>query len=833
MKKTYQITGMSCASCVAKIEKAVENVPGVEKANLNFATGQLTIEMHHEVPFEMIVKTVEGVGPYGIFKGTSGSEIQSSSLEKAEFEVLGMGSDHCAGVVKKGLLDTKGVREAETNFANKRASVVYDRALISPEALKKVIDALGYEAILQTTGAFTGEDSHKAAMEAHLLKLKHRMIFAIALALPTTLLSMGEFIPRVGMHMQTYLSVQWNFILQFLLATPVILWSGAQFFRGAWATLKHKTTDMNTLIAVGTGSAWVVSTVATFYPQFFLSSGMEPKTYFEVGAIIVALILVGRYLEEKAKAGTSEALKKLIGLQAKEAFVLRNGQEIRVPISDVRMGDLVVVKPGTKIPVDGIITEGHSTIDESMLTGESMPVGKKVGDEVFGSTMNKTGAFTFKATKVGQDTILAHIIKMVEEAQGSKAPIQKLADYISSIFVPAVVIIAFITFFVWLFFGPAPAFTLALINFISVLIIACPCALGLATPTAIMVGTGKGAENGILIKNAESLEILHKVNAIVFDKTGTLTEGKPKVTGVYPAKNVTEKELLDIAYALEQKSEHPLALAVMEHFSEKGGNGKNDVLKITDFKAIEGKGVEAKSEGLNLYLGSRRYMEGLGISTAGLKEMIQKLESEGNTVVHIAKDNRYLGCLAIADTLKENAPEVVAALHKMGIIVAMITGDNGKTAHAIAAKAGIDRVLAEVLPGDKANQIKKLQAEGYVVAMAGDGINDAPALAQAHVGISMATGTDIAIESSGVTLLKGDIGRVLKAITLSKATLRAIKQNLFWAFVYNALGIPVAAGILYPFLGILLSPIIASAAMAFSSISVVLNSLRLKKIKFV
>ncbi len=833
MHQTYHVTGMSCSSCVAKIEKSVRNIPGVTLANLNFATGTLRVETNHDIPFETIVKAVQAVGPYGIFKGTSSVET-ASSLQKTEFEVLGMGSDHCAGVVKKGLLDTKGVKEAETNFANKRAVVTYDRALTSSEALKKVIDALGYEAIMQTTEGFTSEDSHKAAMVAHLRKLKNRMVFAILCAIPTVLLAMSEFLPQVEMHhrlagQEAYLFTEWNFLFQFLFATPVIFWSGAPFFRGAWAALKHKTTDMNTLIAVGTGSAWVVSAVATFYPRFFFASGMEPRTYYEVGAIIIALILVGRYLEEKAKAGTSEALKKLIGLQAKEATVVRNGKEIRVAISEVRVGELILVKPGEKIPVDGIIVEGHSTLDESMLTGESMPVTKKKGENVFGATINKTGAFTFKATKVGKDTILAHIIIMVEEAQGSKAPIQKLADYISSLFVPAVVILAFITFFVWFFFGPSPSFSLALINFISVLIIACPCALGLATPTAIMVGTGKGAENGILIKNAESLEVLHKVNAIVFDKTGTLTEGKPKVTGVYPVKNVTEKELLTVAYALEKKSEHPLALAVMEYMSQKKGEAE----KVSDFKAIEGKGVTAHAGKTTLYLGSQRYIEELHIATSSLQTTTLKLETEGNTVAHVAKGTAYLGCIAIADTLKHNAPAVIAALHKMGIVVVMITGDNEKTARSIAAKAGIDRVLAQVLPGDKANQIKKLQKEGYTVAMAGDGINDAPALAQAHVGIAMATGTDIAIESAGITLLQGDIERVLRAITLSKATLRAIKQNLFWAFIYNLLGIPVAAGILYPFFGILLSPILASAAMAFSSVSVVLNSLRLKKIKFI
>lgn len=823
MKETYYITGMSCVSCAAKIEKALSDIDGITNAVVNFAASKVTVEFaEQKVDFGALQKAVSSLGNYALEQE---AEVGKQKVQKIEFEVIGMGSDHCAGVVKKGLLDTSGVISAETNFANKKAEVEFDSSVVNVEALKKVIDELGYEGIIKDKESV---DTHREAMKVHLKKLKNRMIFAIVFSLPPLVLAMAHFIPAFGNAINDVLPMRANFIIQFLFATPVIFWSGSGFFKGAFSALKHKTSDMNTLVAVGTGSAWIVSTFATFYPKFFINSDMQPEVYFEVGAIIIALILLGRYLEEKAKAGTSEAIKKLIGMQAKQALLLRDGKEVLVDISEVKEGDIIIVKPGEKIPVDGVIVEGHSSVDESMLTGESMPVSKKMDDKVYGATINKTGSFNFRALKVGKDTMLAQIIKMVEEAQGSKAPIQKLADYISSIFVPIVVLIAIITFIVWMIFGPTPAFNFALVNFVAVLIIACPCALGLATPTAIMVGTGKGAENGILIKNAESLEILHKVDSIIFDKTGTLTEGKPIVTSVSTASGITKNELLGIAYGLEQKSEHSLALAIVEEAKKEN----LQPAQIEGFNAIEGKGVTALLNGKTLYLGSRRLMEEQKIDFNAMVNDMGKLEDEGNTVVHIARDNQYLGMIAIADTLKENAVEVIRSLHELGLEVAMLTGDNKKTAEAIAKKAGIDRVFAEVLPGDKVAKVKELQAEGKTVAMTGDGINDAPSLAQAHVGIAMGTGTDVAIESAGVTLLKGDLRKVLTAIKLSKATMRTIKQNLFWAFIYNSLGIPIAAGVLYPFFGLLLSPIFASAAMAFSSISVVTNSLRLKKAKF-
>lgn len=823
MKRTYTIIGMSCASCAVKIEKYLKNMKAVSEAVVNFAANKLTIEFDEaKLSFEEIQSAMKKIGDYDIEEKSQ----TNNKNKKVVFQVLGMGSDHCAGVVKKGLLNTRGVISAETNFANKKAEVSFDETIVKASELGKMIDSLGYEAHLQEEGVI---NQHKDAMQKHLQKLKSKMTFAIIFALPPAILGMAHLIPAINAWIMSKISMQTSFFIQFLFATPVIFWSGAQFFTGAYSALKHKTTDMNTLVAVGTGSAWLASTFAMIYPGFYTKSGLEPQVYFEVAAIIIALILLGRFLEEKAKAGTSEAIKKLIGLQAKQALVIKDGKEILVDISEVQVGDMIIVKPGEKIPVDGVLSDGHSTIDESMLTGESFPVKKSKGDKVYGSTINTSGSFTFKAVKVGKDTMLAQIIKMVEEAQGSKAPIQKLADLIASIFVPIVIGIAILTFIIWFAFGPEPAFNMALINFIAVLIIACPCALGLATPTAIMVGTGLGAEHGILVKNAESLEIMHKVNTIVFDKTGTLTEGKPKVTEILAIDDTKEgkNELLKIAFSLEKKSEHPLADAI----SEAAKKQEIMALEVEQFEAVEGKGVTATYKNDLIRLGSRRFMSENSINIDTISSQVNELESQGNTVIHIARNQKYLGAIGIADTLKESSIEVIKSLHKMNIQVVMLTGDNKQTAEAVAKKAGIDTVFAEVLPQDKSNKIKELQAQGKIVAMGGDGINDAPALAQADVGIAMGTGTDIAIESAGVTLLRGDLSKVLTAIKLSKSTMRTIKQNLFWAFIYNSLGIPIAAGLLYPFFGLLLSPVFASAAMAFSSISVVSNSLRLKKSK--
>ena len=618
-----------------------------------------------------------------------------------------------------------------------------------------------------------------------------------------------------------------NKVVLFLLATPVQFWVGWQFYRGFFVALKNKIANMDTLIAVGTSAAYGYSIVATFFPNFFRGAGLEVNIYFDTAAIIITLILLGRLLEARARAGTSEAIKKLMGLRAKTARVVRDGEEKDIPVEEVIAGDVVVVRPGEKIPVDGIIVEGRTSIDESMVTGESMPVTKEISDSAIGATINKFGSFKFRATKVGKDTVLSQIIELVLRAQGSKAPIQKLADKVTAIFVPSVLGIAAVTFIIWLIFGPAPAFTFALLNFVAVLIIACPCALGLATPTAIMVGTGMGAANGILIKDAESLEIAHKVNTIVMDKTGTITMGQPALTDIITLGSLAENEILHLAASAEKNSEHPLGVTIVEAAKKKN-------IEFTDpssFEAIAGAGVKVEISGKKILVGTKQLMTGQKVVTAGGEQKMTELEEQGKTVMILAVDGKEVGLIAVADTPKVSSRAAVEKLQKMGLEVIMMTGDNQKTAEAIAREVGIKRVIAKVLPENKAEEVKKLQKEGRVVAMVGDGINDAPALAAADVGIAMGTGTDIAMEAGDITLMKGDLKSIVAALGLSKATMKIIKQNLFWAYAYNTILIPVAAGVLFPFFGILLNPILAAGAMGLSSISVVANSLRLKRFK--
>lgn len=618
--------------------------------------------------------------------------------------------------------------------------------------------------------------------------------------------------------METAPKVLRSFWVQLLLAIPVQFWAGWEFYQATIPALKKRMANMDTLVAIGTTVAFGYSALVTISPGIIRRVGIEPVPYFDTATIIIGLILLGRYFEARAKAGTSQALKKLIGLQAKTARVVRAGKEVDVPIEQVVIGNIIRVRPGEKIPVDGIITEGESSIDESMVTGESIPKDKAKGDGVVGATINKTGTFTYKATKVGQETMLAQIIKLVQEAQASKAPIQRLADLISSYFVPIVIMLAIATFVIWYVFGPAPSFLYAMLNTVAVLIIACPCAMGLATPTAIMVGTGKGAENGILIKDAESLEIANKINTVIFDKTGTLTKGKPEVTD-------TEGDVLQLAASLEKGSEHSLAEAIVKKAQEKGLKFN----KVTGFKAIPGYGVEGRLGGKRIVLGNRRLMEKEKVAVN--ERQLEKLENEGKTVMMLAVSGKLAGLIAVADTVKESARAGVAALKKKSIEVIMITGDNRRTANAIARKVGITRVLAEVLPDQKEAEVRKIQNERKLVAMVGDGINDAPALAAADIGIAMGTGTDVAIEAGDVTLINKDLTSVASAIELSRKTMKTIKLNLFWAFGYNVSLIPVAMGVLFPFFGILLNPIFASVAMATSSVSVVLNSLLLKKYK--
>ena len=623
------------------------------------------------------------------------------------------------------------------------------------------------------------------------------------------------------------LSDKIRYIIIFILACPVQIWVGSQFYRGLVVVFKYRTADMNTLVAVGTLAAFIYSTFVTFFIDFLKNSGIEPHIYFDTAAMIIVLILLGRFFEAKAKSKASDAIKKLIKLQAKTAAVIVNGREKEISIDEVKTGDIILVRPGEKIPVDGIIIQGGSAVDESMVTGESIPVDKEKGDEVIGATLNTSGAFKFEATRVGKDTMLSQIIKLVEEAQGSKAPIQRLADIVASYFVPSVIAAAVITFIVWLVWGPEPSLTFALVNFISVLIIACPCALGLATPTAIAVGTGKGAEKGVLIKDAASLELAHKLNTVVFDKTGTLTRGEPAVTDIILKENSiisSEQELLKIAASSELHSEHPIGKAMVRKAEE----NRLKLIEPKNFKSIAGKGIYAEIEKRRIYKGNQSLMMENNVSLDGLEAKARYISSEGKTPVFIAVDNRAAGIIAVADGLKKDSKKYIGKLKGLGLEVIMITGDNKNTAAAVANKLGIQRVLSEVLPENKAREIKRIQSEGKVVAMVGDGINDAPALAQADIGMAIGTGTDVAIESSSITLISGDIRGVLDSILLSRNTMRVIRQNLFWAFFYNTILIPIAAGALYPAFGILINPIYAAAAMAFSSISVVSNSLRLR-----
>ncbi|MFA5413463.1 MAG: heavy metal translocating P-type ATPase [Patescibacteria group bacterium] len=738
------------------------------------------------------------------------------------FQVLGMDCASCAANIEIFLKKIDGIEKVNVNLPAAKAAVDFNEIKVSEKEIIEAIEKLGYKASLMDTDAMhaPGHDHEKMMREEELKNLKRKVFVGAVLS---TLVFWGSF-PEWFFWTPEFLM---NRVVLFFLATPVQFWVGWQFYRGFLIALKNKMANMDTLIAVGTSAAYGYSLVATFFPEVFRGAGLEVNLYFDTAAIIITLILLGRLLEARARAGTSEAIKKLMGLRAKTARVVRDGEEKDIPVEEVAVGDIVVVRPGEKIPVDGIIIEGQTSIDESMVTGESMPVTKEVGEPVIGATINKFGAFKFRATKVGKETILAQIIELVLRAQGSKAPIQKLADKVTAIFVPSVLGIAAITFIIWLIFGPAPAFTFALLNFVAVLIIACPCALGLATPTAIMVGTGLGAANGILIKDAESLEIAHKANAVVMDKTGTITTGKPSLTDVVSFTSLPENEIIFLAASAEKNSEHPLGQAIVE-----AAKNKNIALSEADsFEAVAGAGVRAKISGKKVLVGTKQLMVGQEVVMSGGEEKMAELEGQGKTVMIVAVDGKEIGLIAVADTPKESSRAAVEKLKKMGLEVIMMTGDNQKTAEAIAREVGIERVIAKVLPERKAEEVQKLQAEGKIVAMVGDGINDAPALAAADIGIAMGTGTDIAMEAGDITLIKGDLSGVVAALELSRATMKIIKQNLFWAYAYNTILIPVAAGVLYPFFGVLLNPILAAAAMGLSSISVVGNSLRLKRVK--
>ncbi len=746
-------------------------------------------------------------------------------MDNLTLKLGGMSCASCASSIEQAIKSVPGVIECNVNFGMEQASIQYDSQKTSLATIQEAVDAAGYKALPLQEMAAGEDDSDRKNRQAESRILQRKLWTAGIISI---LLVVGAIPAMTGLHLPFIPAWLHNYWLQLVLTSPVQFWCGKSFYVGAWKSLKRRVATMDTLIALGTSAAYFYSVFVTFFPGFFAAQGLNSGVYYEVAASVVALILLGKTLENRAKGETSEAIRKLMGLQAKTARIIRNGEELELPLAEVEIGDVVQVRPGEQIPVDGEVIEGSSTVDEAMVTGESLPVKKQLGAEVIGATINKTGSFKFRATRVGKDTFLAQIVKMVQEAQGSKAPIQKLADEVTGWFVPAVIAVALATFIIW--FNATGNITLATVTMVEVLIIACPCALGLATPTAVMVGTGKGAENGILIKGAESLELAHKIQIIVLDKTGTLTEGKPTVTDLVTIKgteNSNELKLLQFAASVERNSEHPLGEAVVRYAQSQEVN----LTDVQDFEAVAGSGVRGVVGGKSIALGTLRWMQELSCDTAYLELRARALEGESKTVVWMACEGKIEAILGIADALKPSSAQAVKALQKLGLEVAMLTGDNRATAESIARSVGITRIFAEVRPDKKVAQIKALQAQGKIVAMVGDGINDAPALALADVGIAIGTGTDVAIAASDITLISGDLQGIVTAIQLSRATMRNIRENLFFAFIYNIAGIPIAAGILYPIFGWLLNPIIAGGAMAFSSVSVLTNALRLRNFK--
>jgi len=801
---TLPITGMTCANCAFTVERSLKKADGVSDAMVNFATEQATVVLDPALlkPADLVQRVQEA--GYGVVTA------------RVELPITGMTCANCAATVERTLnRKVPGVVQANVNFATERATVEYIPGVASVAAMIRAIEEAGY-GVVQAAAQEQMEDIEAQARQAEIADQTRKFWVGVAFALPLFLLSMARDFGLLGPWAHAHW-VNWLFLA---LATPVQFYTGWDYYVGSYHALRNRTANMDVLVAMGSSVAYLYSLVVLLFP----TEGQH--VYFETSAVIITLIKLGKLLEARAKGKTGEAIRKLMGLRPKTARVVRDGAEVDVPVEGVRVGDLVLVRPGERVPVDGVIVEGHSAVDESMLTGEPIPVDKSPGDEVIGATINRQGLLKFEATRVGAETALAQIVRLVQEAQGSKAPIQRLADRVAGIFVPAVITIALVTFAVW--WAVSGDFTAAMIRLVAVLVIACPCALGLATPTAIMVGTGKGAELGILFKNSEALETAHRLQVVVLDKTGTITRGEPSVTDVVG--NDSRFDLLRLAASAERGSEHPLGQAIVAEAEAQG----LAPAEPQDFEAVPGKGIRAQVKDHTVLVGKPEWLEAESIPLGDLATEVERLQAEAKTAVVVAVDKEAVGVLGVADTLKEGSAEAVAQLHALGLEAVMLTGDNHRTAEAIATQVGIDRIVAEVLPADKAAQVKRLQSEGRLVGMVGDGINDAPALAQADVGIALGTGTDVAMETADVTLMRGDLRSVPQALALSRATLRTIKQNLFWAFFYNVILIPVAAGALYPIPWVpsilrQLHPVLAAFAMAFSSITVVSNSLRLRR----
>ena len=824
------VGGMTCASCVAHVEAALKEVPGVSSVKGNLATEQAALELDSAgVTLEELSKAVSGAG-YTI------------PVERADLSIGGMTCASCVSHVEGSLKGLQGVLSVNVNLSTEKAAVEYLPRVVSLEDFREAVNEAGYTVeTVAEEGYGQREELDRLARVKDIRVFRNKFVFAATLAVVLFLGSFDGFPWVSGFMDRTY-----YLYLLWALATPVQFSAGWTFYTSGLGALRHRTANMHTLIALGTSVAYFYSVsvvfIRTFSPGLLSDPGVGDGVFFDTAPIIISLILLGRFLEARARGQTSEAIRRLMGMKPISARILQEGQEVEIPLEQVMPGDIVVVRPGEKLPVDGEVIGGYSSIDESMLTGESMPVEKTEGSQVYGATINKTGAFKFRATRVGKETLLSRIIKLVEEAQGSRAPIQRLADVVSAYFVPSVLGLSLAAFLFWLFLGPEPSLTYALLVMVAVLIIACPCALGLATPTAIMVGTGKGAESGVLVRSAEALEIVHKADVIVLDKTGTLTVGQPSVTDLIVVSG-SEEELLKLAASAERGSEHPLGEAIIKAAQERSVT----LDEVESFEALPGQGIQARVNGTNVLLGNVALMEMRGLHLDGLVTRAEELSNQGKTLAFVASNGTLLGAIVVADTLKPEAQGVVSRLHDLGLEVTMLTGDSRLTAEAIAGELSVDRVIAEVLPQDKADVIKDLQRQGKVVAMVGDGINDAPALAQADIGIAMGTGTDVAMESADVTLMRGDLNSVLSFFSLSRSTMRTIKQNLFWAFFYNVALIPVAAGVLYPLFAALggvpsgldfffgesgfLNPVLAGLAMAFSSVTVVGNSLRLRRLK--